>query len=152
MAAVQIGPMLELGWRVHRWLFRVSGGRVGSRMNGFEVLLLTTTGRRSGAPRRVALQYLPHGSGWAVVASRAGDARNPDWWHNLVATPTAKILIDGSSHTVQAHDAAGEEREALWAQFAEIDPAYLEYERRTYARDPRRGARAGSRATAQGTV
>ena len=131
MAAVRIGPMLELGWRVHRWLFRVSGGRVGSSMNGFEVLLLTTTGRRSGAPRRVALQYLPHGSGWAVVASRAGDARNPDWWHNLVATPKAKILIDGSSHAVQAHDAAGEEREGLWARFADIDPAYLEYERRT---------------------
>ncbi len=131
MAAVRIGPALELGWRVHRWLFRASGGRIGSSMNGFGVLLLTTRGRRSGSPRRVALQYLPHDAGWAVVASRAGDARNPDWWHNLVAMPTAQILVDGASHAVLARDAAGEERDTLWTRFAAIDPAYLEYELRT---------------------
>ena len=152
MAAVQIGPMLELGWRVHRWLFRVSGGRVGSRMNGFAVLLLTTTGRRSGLPRRVALQYLPHRSGWAVVASRAGDNRDPDWWHNLVATPTAEILVDGARHRVEARDAIGDEREALWAQFAAIDHAYLEYERRTSRRIPVVVLAPAPEQPAQGTV
>jgi deazaflavin-dependent oxidoreductase (nitroreductase family) len=131
MAAVRIGPMLELGWRVHRWLFRVSGGRLGDRMNGFDVLLLTTTGRRSGSPRRAALQYLPHGTGWAVVASRAGDDRNPDWWHNLVAMPLADVLVGGSHHAVVSRDAVGQERDALFARFAAVDPAYLEYERRT---------------------
>jgi deazaflavin-dependent oxidoreductase (nitroreductase family) len=131
MAAVRIGPMLELGWRVHRWLFRVSGGRLGDRMNGFDVLLLTTTGKRSGNPRRVALQYLPHGTGWAVVASRAGDDRNPDWWHNLVAKPVADVQVGGSHHAVVARDAVGDERDDLFARFAAVDPAYLEYETRT---------------------
>ena len=79
--------MLELSWRIHRWLFRVSRGRVGARMNGFAILLLTTRGRGSGQPRRVALQFLPHGDAWAVVGSRAGDDRQPDWWLSLAATP-----------------------------------------------------------------
>jgi len=63
MAADGVSPLLRLVWRVHRWLFRISGGRIGKRTRGFEVLLLTTRGRRSREPRRAALQFLPHAGG-----------------------------------------------------------------------------------------
>jgi deazaflavin-dependent oxidoreductase (nitroreductase family) len=136
MAAVRISPALRLGWRVHRWLFRISGGRIGTRMNGFGILLLTTRGRRSGAPRRVALQYLPFGDGWAVVGSRAGDSRHPDWWLNLVATPDAEVLMNGATSAVRARETEGDERAALWRQFVTVDSAYAEYEIRAMRRIP----------------
>lgn len=123
--------MLTLSWRVHRWLFRVSGGRIGPRVNGFAILLLTTRGRRSGEPRPVALQYLPHGDGYAVIGSRGGDDRHPDWWRNLEAAPEAEVQI-GTTHVgVRARETLGEERTELWDRFVAIDNAYADYERRT---------------------
>ena len=64
---------------MHRWLYRLSVGRIGTRVNGFEILMLTTRGRRSGEPRKVALQSLEHGDGWAVIGSYAGEGRHPAW-------------------------------------------------------------------------
>jgi F420H(2)-dependent quinone reductase len=136
MAAVRLTTGLRLFWRVHRWLFRVSGGRVGRRMNGFDVLLLTTRGRRSGEPRRVALQSLEHGGGWAVIGSRAGDTRQPDWYHYLAAEPMAEVMVGGKVASVRAREAEGEERAELWARFVAVDDAYEEYARRTTRRIP----------------
>lgn len=128
--------MLRLGWWVHRTLYRLSGGRIGRRVNGFEVLLLTTVGRKSGEPRRAALQMLPHGAGWAVIASHAGEDRNPAWWLNLRARPEAEARIGARAVRVRAREASGEERESLWARFVEVDDAYGEYQRRTSRRIP----------------
>lgn len=131
MAAVRLSPMLKASWWVHRTLYRLSGGRIGRRVNGFEVLLLTTVGRKSGARRHVALQMLPHDRSWAVVGSHAGDDRHPAWWLNLLANPEAEAQIRDQHWRVLAREARGEEREALWAQFVAVDPAYDEYARRT---------------------
>ena len=118
-------------WWLHRQLYRLSGGRIGTRANGFEILMLTTTGRKSGQTRRATLQSLDHGTGWAVIGSRAGDDRHPDWWLNLQAEPMADVQI-GSSHTrVRAREAMGEERSSLWSRFTAIDGAYDEYLTRT---------------------
>ena len=137
MAAVRVSGALKLAWRIHRWLFRVSGGRIGSSSNGFPVLELTTRGRRSGEPRRVALQYLPHGDAWAVIASFAGEDRHPAWWLNLVAEPAAaSVMVGGRSVDVRAREAEGAERQALWERFVEVDAAYDEYQRRTSRRLP----------------
>ena len=131
MAAVRLSPALKLSWFVHRWMYRLSGGSIGRRVNGFEVLLLTTRGRRSGEPRRVALQSLEHGEGWAVIASYAGEDRHPAWWLNLEAEPMADVHIRSRRARVQAREASGEERRELWARFVAIDDAYEEYTRRT---------------------
>jgi deazaflavin-dependent oxidoreductase (nitroreductase family) len=131
MAAVRLSPMLRAAWFVHRWLFRLSGGRIGRRINGFEVLLLTTTGRKSGEPRRVALQSLEHGDAWAVVASFAGEDRHPAWWLNLQAQPMAVTQIRGTETNVRAREATGSEREELWTRFVAVDDAFEEYTRRT---------------------
>jgi F420H(2)-dependent quinone reductase len=131
MAAVRLSKPLEVAWWMHRRLYRLSGGRIGRRMNGFDVLLLTTTGRRTGEPRTVALQCLEHGVGWAVIASYAGEDRDPAWCLNLRARPIADVQIGGTHARVRAREAGGEERLELWAQFSRIDAAYEEYARRT---------------------
>ena len=131
MAAVRLSPALKLSWFVHRWMYRLSGGRIGRRINGFEVLLLTTRGRRSGELRRVALQSLEHREGWAVIASYAGEDRHPAWWLNLQADPMADVQIRSRRAHVRAREASGEEREEVWARFVAIDDAYEEYTRRT---------------------
>lgn len=131
MAAVRLSRALRVGWWAHRWLYRLSGGRIGRRSNGFEVLLLTTTGRRSGERRSVALQSLEHGNGWAVIASYAGEDRHPAWWLNLQAEPMADAQVRATHARVRARDATGNEREELWARFVAIDNAYTLYARRT---------------------
>jgi F420H(2)-dependent quinone reductase len=131
MAAVRLSPALKAWWFVHRWLYRISGGRIGRRMNGFEILLLTTRGRRSGELRRVALQSLEHGEGWAVIASYAGEDRHPSWWLNLQAEPMADVQVRSRHTRVRAREATGEERQEQWARFVAIDDAYEEYTRRT---------------------
>ena len=110
MAAVRLSPALRFWWVVHRWLYRLSGGRIGTKVNGFEILLLTTRGRTSGEPRRVALQTLEHGDGWAVIASFAGEDRHPNWWLNLQAEPMATVQIGRRSTRVRAREATGDER------------------------------------------
>ena len=131
MAAVRLSPALKLSWFVHRWLYRLSGGRIGRRINGFEVLLLTTRGRRSGELRRVALQSLEHGEGWVVVASYAGEDRHPSWWLNLQAESMAEVQVRSRRARVRAREATGEERQELWERFVAIDDAFEEYTRRT---------------------
>ena len=128
--------MLRLGWWVHRNLYRLSGGRIGRRVSGFEVLLLTTVGRKSGEPRQAALQMLPHGEGWAVIASHAGEDRHPAWWLNLQAQPEAGAQVRSRRMRVRAREATGTERDELWARFVAVDDAYDEYVRRTTRRIP----------------
>jgi deazaflavin-dependent oxidoreductase (nitroreductase family) len=131
VAAVRLSLPLKVGWWVHRSLYALSGGRIGRRSNGFEVLLLTTTGRRTGEPRNVALQSVEHGPGWAVIASYAGENRDPAWRLNLLASPMAEVRVRSVVTHVRARDAAGAERDELWARFVAVDDAYDEYQRRT---------------------
>jgi deazaflavin-dependent oxidoreductase (nitroreductase family) len=131
MAAVRLSTPLKIGWWIHRTVYRLSGGRIGRRMNGFEVLLLTTTGRKTGRPRSVALQSVEHGRGWAVIASYAGEDRDPAWRLNLLAEPVADVRVRSRVARVRARDAEGAERDELWARFVAVDDAYEEYERRT---------------------
>ena len=77
--------------RLHAWVYRRSGGRVLGRMGGQPVLLLQTTGRRSGRTRTTPVQYLADGDTFVVVASNAGAARPPAWYLNLRANPHARI-------------------------------------------------------------
>jgi len=131
MSAVRRSRAWEFAWWLHATLFRLSGGRLGRRTNGFDVLALTTMGRKSGERRGVALASLEHADGWAVIASYAGEDRHPAWWLNLQAEPMADVQI-GSTHTrVRAREATGDEREELLARFVAVDDAYAEYQQRT---------------------
>src|SRR6266404_3632222 len=91
--AVHRGPLLTLLWRAHRLWYRLSDGRLGAKFMGWDILLLTTKGRKSGAPRSVTLNYFPHGGALVVIASNVGDDHDPQWWQNLKAHPDAEVRI-----------------------------------------------------------
>ena len=85
--------------RLHAWVYRRSGGRVLGRMGGQPVLLLQSTGRRSGQTHITPVQYLADGDTFVVVASNAGAARPPAWYFNLCADPHARSMLVGASST-----------------------------------------------------
>ena len=136
MAAVRRNAFVELFWKIHPALYRLTGGRVLGRLLGLPVLLLTTTGRRSGQPRTRALTYLPDGEHTVVIASFLGEPRHPDWWLNLRAHPEATIQRGATTTRVRAREAEGEERERLWRAVVATTPDYAEYARRTSRRIP----------------
>jgi deazaflavin-dependent oxidoreductase (nitroreductase family) len=114
---------------------RVTGGRFG-RIGAMDALLLTTTGRKSGEQRDVALNYLRDGDSYIVVASYAGEDRDPAWWSNLKAQPEAEVAVGGRRSKVRARESEGAERARLWREITEKDPAYAEYQLRTKRRLP----------------
>lgn len=125
-----------LGWRLHRWLYRRTGGRIGGRIVGMPVLLLTTTGRHTGRPHTNPLTYLPHGDDLAVIASNGGARSHPDWFLNLRAHPAAYVQVGSRRFAVRAREAEGPEREALWARAVRRYGGYAGYQTRTRRRIP----------------
>jgi deazaflavin-dependent oxidoreductase (nitroreductase family) len=134
--AITRNAFVELFWRIHPRLYRWTGGRLGGAIGGLPVLLLTTTGRKTGDPRTSALTYLPHGDDFVVIASVLGEPRHPAWWLNLAARPDASVQVGGTVHRVRARQAEGEERDALWRAVVAKMPDYDEYRARTSRRIP----------------
>jgi F420H(2)-dependent quinone reductase len=120
--------------RLHAWVYRRSRGRLLGRMGGQPVLLLQTSGRRSGRPRTTPVQYLADGDAFVVVASNGGAARPPAWYLNLRANPHARIEVGPRSVEVRAQEAAGQERAALWQRLTAAN-RYLERAARKAGRD-----------------
>lgn len=119
-------------------LQRRTGGRVAMlRLVGMPYMLLTTTGRRSGQPRSVPLQYTPHGDEYIVVASNWGKTHHPAWSANLLANPDAVVWERGKETKVRSRLVTGEERERIWAIVAEQWPAYNAYAERAGDREIR---------------
>ncbi|HEY5295306.1 MAG TPA: nitroreductase family deazaflavin-dependent oxidoreductase [Gaiellaceae bacterium] len=116
---------------LHRTLYRLSGGRIGGSAWGLPIVLLTTTGRRSGKQRTTPLCALPHGDDYVVVGSFGGMDRHPAWWLNLEAQPQAGLQVGRRRHGVTARLASPDERGALWSELTARAPGYLDYERRT---------------------
>jgi deazaflavin-dependent oxidoreductase (nitroreductase family) len=105
-------------------------------MWGVPVLLLTTTGRRSGDPRTVALMYGRDGDNLVLIASRAGSPTHPSWYLNLRAHPEATVQIAGEVFKVMARDATTEERPRLWDMMAAKYPTYNDYQKKTSRQIP----------------
>ena len=117
--------------RSHRSLYRLSRGRLLGRVAGMPVLLLTTTGRRSGSPRTTPLTYFQLGDELAIVASNGGEDAPPRWWLNLQADPRATITVGARSEAVVARTASAEERARLWPAIVSAHAGYAAYECRT---------------------
>lgn len=122
---------VELFWKIHPTLFRWSGGRLLGRLAGMDVLILTTTGRRSGEARPTCLTYFRDGEACVVIGSFLGEPRDPGWVHNLRANPEATIELGRETRRVRGREAAGEERKRLWRRCVEIQPDYRDYESST---------------------
>jgi F420H(2)-dependent quinone reductase len=116
---------------IHTALYRSSGGRIGSRIQGMPVVLLTTTGRRSGMSRTVPLLAVRDGDAIVVVGSNGGSDSTPAWWLNLKANPNADIEIGRDRSPVTARKASPDERARLWPRFTSGYPGYAKYAART---------------------
>ena len=126
--------MTRRATRLHAWVYRRSGGRVLGHMGGQPVLLLQTTGRRSGRPRTTLVQYLADGDAFVVVASDAGAARPPAWSLNLRADPHARVEVGARVTGVRAQEVTGQKRVALWQRMTAVN-RHLEPAARKAGRD-----------------
>jgi deazaflavin-dependent oxidoreductase (nitroreductase family) len=116
--------------------FRATGGKRAGRFTNRPLLLLTTTGARSGLPRTIPLVYSRDGDRLVVIASKGGESTNPDWYHNLLANPTVTVELPGETFRATASIAEGAERRRLFDQQAAQMPFFAEYERTTPRRIP----------------
>lgn len=111
--------------------FRANGGKVGGPFEGANMVLLTTTGAKSGQPRVAPLVYRPDGDRIVIFASKAGAPTHPDWYHNIVANPSVSVEVGEEQYSATAHILEGAERDAIYdAQAAEV-PAFAEYQANT---------------------
>jgi deazaflavin-dependent oxidoreductase (nitroreductase family) len=111
--------------------FRANEGRVGGNFAGAPLLLLHTTGARSGAERVNPMMYLAEGDHKYVFASFAGRPENPAWYHNLVANPQVTVEAGGETYAATATVVTGGKRDAIYAEQASRFPGFAEYETMT---------------------
>ncbi len=116
--------------------FRANSGKVGGYFANLPLLLLTTIGAKSGQPRVAPLAYTTDGDRFVIFASKAGAPTNPDWYHNLLANPTATVEIGSERFQVRAAVAESQERERLYAEMAEQFPQFGEYQQKTDRKIP----------------
>jgi deazaflavin-dependent oxidoreductase (nitroreductase family) len=114
--------------------FRANGGQVPGRK--YPVILLTTTGAKSGLSRTTPLNYSTDGNRIVVIASKAAAPTHPDWYHNLVAHPEAIVEIGNQKFPVRATIATGQERERLFNAQAALMPFFAEYQQQTTRQIP----------------
>ncbi len=120
----------------HAWVYRLSGGRMGTKLLDMPVLLLRTIGKKSGRARLRALSYLRDQENYVLAASNGGADYHPDWWFNLQADPRAHIQVQRQYIEVYARQAIGEERDNLWKRFIDMEKRYGFYEKRTKRQIP----------------
>ena len=116
--------------------FRANDGKVGGPFEGAPVLLLTSTGAKSGERRTTPVVYQPDGDRMVVFASKAGAPENPAWFHNLRANPSATVEVGSDTVEVQAVVTEGDERERLFSKQKELMPQFADYEQKTTRQIP----------------
>jgi F420H(2)-dependent quinone reductase len=122
---------------VHITLYRLTNGRIGGRfIAGSPILLLTTTGRRTGKQRTRPLAYVRDGDRFVLCASNGGSPRHPAWYHNLRATGRAEIQVGPEQLAVSAKTADPTERSRLFPRFVQMYKGYAGYEHKTSRQIP----------------
>jgi F420H(2)-dependent quinone reductase len=117
--------------RLHRGVFRATGGRVGKRLVDNDMLLLTTRGRRTGRDHTVPLLFLRDGRRLVVIASYGGRHHAPDWYLNLAADPAVRVRTSEGTWVGHATTAGPQERARWWLRVVAAYKGYAEYQSRT---------------------
>ncbi len=116
---------------MHTILYRTTRGRLGGRLVGNDMLLLTTRGRKTGRSHTVPLLYLQDGEVFVVIASWGGRDRHPEWYLNLVDHPDAEVDVGGEKRRVRARTAGPTERADWWRRAVDAYDGYTAYQGRT---------------------
>ena len=116
---------------LHEFWYRATNGLVGGNIFGARVLLLTTTGRKTGRRHTMPLTYIEDGDRFVIIASNGGADADPDWWRNLRTNSSAMIQIGARHLDVRASAATGDERARIWGAVTKRYPVYRDYERQT---------------------
>jgi deazaflavin-dependent oxidoreductase (nitroreductase family) len=123
--------------RLHPVLYRLTGGRgIVGRSLGMRIVVLTTTGRRSGQPRTAPLYAIPAGEAWLLVGTHGGEEKLPDWVANLRAQPDAELRLGSTTQPVRAREPEAAEYGALWERATSIYPGYAVYRARRSSDPP----------------
>jgi deazaflavin-dependent oxidoreductase (nitroreductase family) len=122
----------RLAHRLDKPVYSATKGKhtAASILAGLPIVMLTTTGARSGKPRTVPIVGLPTEDGLAVIASNYGQEHHPAWYYNLAKNPEATAAVDERSWKVRAVEAEGERRQRIWDEALRIYPGYTTYEKR----------------------
>ncbi|MDP2674398.1 MAG: nitroreductase family deazaflavin-dependent oxidoreductase [Dehalococcoidia bacterium] len=132
-----VNPMFIKTWSaMHEFWYRLSGGLIGGRFGRARMLLLTTTGRKSGRARTTPLLYFEDDGNLVVIASNGGNPTHPSWWLNLKSNPRANVQVGRERRAVSAEETTGEERERLWRAVVDINRGYEGYQKSTSRRIP----------------
>lgn len=115
----------------HRMLYRATGGTLGGTLHGAPILLLRTTGRRTGRRRETPLIYAQVGDRYVLVASNGGADQHPAWFLNLAADPLVEVQVARTRTPMRARRASAAERAALWPRMTHTYPGYTTYQERT---------------------
>ena len=116
---------------IHRALYKLTGGSLGANLGGRPMLLLTTTGRKSGKQRTIPLQYMMDDDNIIVVASNGGNVNQPAWWHNIRASSDVTVQVGKKTMRARAETANAEERARLWPILVDYYSGYQGYEDET---------------------
>ena len=120
-----VGPFV---YKLHRWMYRMTGGLLGQSSSVGPMLLLTTMGRRSGQARTVPLLYMEDGGRFVVVGSNGGRPDPPAWLLNLTANPRADVQVGRVHHSVQAEILHGAARGDLWNRLGQFYAGWAHYQ------------------------
>ena len=113
-----------------------SRGSKAATLNGKPIIVLTSIGAKTGKLRKTALMRVEHDGEYAVVASRGGSAKNPTWYHNLVANPHVELQDSDTTLDYRAYEVTGEENAAWWTRAVKVWPAYDDYQKKTKRQIP----------------
>jgi deazaflavin-dependent oxidoreductase (nitroreductase family) len=118
--------------RIDRPMYRLTRGRhtFANLVSGIPVVMLTTTGARSGRPRTVPVLGLPTADGLVVIASNFGQHQHPGWYHNLRANPEGSVTVDGQTRRFRAAEVESDRRGRIWGEALRVYPGWSQYERR----------------------
>jgi deazaflavin-dependent oxidoreductase (nitroreductase family) len=119
--------------RLDRTVYRWTRGRTtfSDQVSGLPIVMLTTTGARTGRPRTLPVVGLPDGDGLVVIASNFGQRRHPAWYHNLRAHPLVSVTVGGVTREYAAREVGGAERDRYYEYGIEVNPGWAQYGRRT---------------------
>lgn len=123
--------LIRLVMALHAGLYRLSGGKYGGEVRGLKMLLLTTTGRKSGKARTVPLGFFDRQGGYVIVASNGGQPTHPAWYYNIKNQLQVTVQVLDKVTPVTAEVLTGETRAQAWQQIITTAPQYAEYEKKT---------------------